>query len=262
METEKKEKFKKGLRIGLIVFLAVVLANCVFGCKDFRDENKPVNTISFNGHGEVKATPDIASIDFTIRKEAKTVKEAQSQVAEIEKKVLESLKENKVASSDIKTVSTSFNPKYEYKYGAQVPCYSGAYCPPSGKNVVVGYEAYESINVKIRNIDDTGKIVSDLGTLGVTELSGPNFTVDKEDAVKAEARKEAIKDAKAKAKSLAKDLGVKLGDITSFSEGSNSPMPMYAKTMAMDSVSVAAPAELPKGENTITSDVTITYEIK
>ena len=53
-----------------------------------------------------------------------------------------------------------------------------------------------------------------------------------------------------------------MGKITSFNENGNYPIPMYAGKAMMDSVTVSAPAQLPVGENLITSDVTITYEIK
>jgi uncharacterized protein YggE len=103
-----------------------------------------------------------------------------------------------------------------------------------------------------------------LGTLGVSDLNGPNFSIDNEDALKAQARKEAIDDAQTKAKALAKDLGVSLGRIANFSESGNYPTPMYyAKDARVSSAGLeAAPAQIPKGENTITSDVTITYEIR
>ena len=79
-----------------------------------------------------------------------------------------------------------------------------------------------------------------LGTTGVSDLSGPNFAIDKEDALKAEARKKAIDDAKKKAEVLAKDLGVSLGKITSFNESGNYPI-MYEKNSMM--ASGAAPLQ-------------------
>ncbi len=254
---EQKAKMYKGLKIALFVFLVIMVIDIIKEPSYGRNENQGENIITVTGHGEVQAVPDIANVSFTIRKESKTVKDAQAQVAVVEKKVLESLKTNNVLDKDIKTVNASFNPKYEYK---TVGC-NQYNCP--GNNVIVGYEAYESINLKIRNTDDTGKIMQDLGSLGVTELSGPNFTVDNEDGLKVTARKEAIDDAKAKAKVLAKDLGIRLGKMTSFNESGNYPVPMYAKSTMMDSaVGGSAPAVLPVGENTISSDVTITYEIR
>jgi len=268
---EISQQYKKNLYKVLVV-LGIVL--CLFFIARFLSEfrtygmmgDKAENTISFSGHGEVTAVPDIANVYFTILKDAKTVKEAQDQVAQIEKKALDFLKSNNVLEKDIKTSNASFYPKYEYVTDTKIimPCNQYG-CPPQpGKNVITGYTASESITVKIRNTDDVGKIIEGLGELGVSDLNGPNFAIDDEDGLKAEARKKAIDDAKLKAKNLAKDLGVRLGKITSFSENGNYPVPMYSKATLMmaDGVAERASAEIPKGENTISSDVTITYEIR
>ncbi|MEX2052092.1 MAG: SIMPL domain-containing protein [Candidatus Paceibacterota bacterium] len=207
------------------------------------------HTITLTGHGEVMAVPDIASVYFTISKEAKTVKEAQDAVAVVEKKALDFLKENGVAEKDIQASNASFYPKYEYK--ARTPA-------------IYAYEASESITVKVRNTDDAGRLIQGLGTLGVSNLNGPNFTIDDEESLKAEARKAAIAEAKTKAEVLAKDLGVKLGRVAEFSESGNYPM-YYAKDARLSigeaQASDSAP-ELPKGENTVSVDVVITYEIR
>lgn len=247
-----------GLKILLIAFLVAVGVGLL--TESIRNENNELkDTISFTGHGEVTAVPDLASVYFTISKDAKTVKEAQTLVALVEKKALDLLKENKVEEKDIKTSDASFYPKYEYQ---KTFCTQYS-CPPS-RSVIVGYTSSESITVKVRNTDDAGKIIEGLGVIGVSNLNGPNFSIDNEDGLKAEARKKAIDDAKAKAKILAKDLGIRLGKITSFNESGDYPMMYATKSMAMeDSVGGVAPvAQLPKGENTISSDVTITYEIK
>lgn len=268
---EQKARLYNGLKIGLIVFLAVFAANTLIDYGGYRSEDKMPNTIAFSGHGEVNAVPDIANVYFTITKDGKTVKDAQAEVAAIEKKALDLLKTKGVEDKDIKTENAFFNPKY--KYGQP-------FCPPvpmdigidgianrtpscSDATVIVGYTAGESIAVKIRNTDNVGDIMQGLGTTGVSNLNGPNFAIDKEDALKAEARKKAIDDAKQKAKILAKDLGVRLGKITSFSESGNFPI-MYRKAEMMSDSAFpsAAPAVIPKGENTISSDVTITYEIR
>lgn len=263
MSPELKIRIYRGLKIALIAFLVAVAVNFLTEFNN-KNDNKPENTISFSGHGEVTAVPDIANVYFTINKEAKTVKEAQTLVATVEKSSLDFLKTNNILEKDIKTANASFNPKYEYKYDkVLVPC-TQYNCPPTpGKNVITGYQASESITVEVRNTDDVGKIIQGLGTLGVSDLNGPNFSIDNEDGLKADARKKAIDDAKGKAMVLAKDLGVRLGKITSFNESGNYPVPMYSKSAMMDSVSVSsAPAQIPKGENTISSDVTITYEIR
>ena len=265
---EIPKKYMKVLCILTIIFCVVgsvyFVVKIVAGFEDGNwKENKTENTISFSGHGEVSAVPDIANINFTIEKDAKTVKEAQNEVAKIEKQALDFLKTNNVADKDIKTTNASFYPKYDFVYTTDVVC-GALTCPPRPtKQVIVGYTASESITVKIRNTDDSGKIIQGLGTLGISNLDGPNFAIDNEDNLKDNARKLAIDEAKIKAKKLAKDLGIRLGKITSFGENGNYPMPMYAKGIMADSAMLAsAPAVIPKGENLITSDVTITYEIK
>ncbi len=266
----------KNLYKAVLVF--VVILSLYFAVKvlsewrHYGNADQGFSSISLSGHGEVFAVPDIANVSFSIKKDAKTVKEAQDAVAEVEKAALDSLEENKVADKDIKTVSASFNPKYEYQQrlcpqtvtpdGVMAPAY---YCG-GGKQVLTGYEAYENISVKVRNVDDVGKIMQDLGAIGVSDLSGPNFAIDDEDALREEAKKMAIDDARAKAKILAKNLGVKLGDIVSFYDSGEYPSPMYygrdAMMVSEKAMGAPAPAELPRGENMITSDVTITFEIR
>jgi uncharacterized protein YggE len=117
--------------------------------------------------------------------------------------------------------------------------------------------------VKIRKIEDAGKVLGVIGTTGVSDISGLNFEVDEQDEKVREARKMAIDDAREQAKQLAKDLGVKLGDIVSFNESGNYPMPMYyVKDMALGmGGSAESTPEIPTGESEITSNVTIVYEI-
>ncbi len=263
-----KELFKENkifvFKVLVVFVCALILVNAFDREHGYKGEDINQSTITVSGKGEVNAVPDIATINFSITKDGKTVKEAQALVAEIENKILASLKENKIEDKDIKTINSSFYPKYEYqvtsssKYAPEIAIYP----PQNGKNVIVGYTATESIQVKVRDTDNAGKIITDLGALGVTDLSGPNFEIDNEDSLKAEARKKAIAEAQAKAKVLSKDLGVRLGRITSFSETPSYGNPIYYSKASLEVADAGAPAQLPKGENTITSEVTITYKIK
>jgi len=255
--------YKKTLFIMVVVFLGIVslffVAKIVYEVKDMF-VNYDMSDITLSGHGEVSAVPDIANVSFTISKEAKTVKEAQTLVAEIEKKSIDFLKESKILEKDIKTENASFYPKYQYKTQ-----YCNQYICPEGKREIIGYVASESITVKIRNVDDAGKIIEGLGALGVSELNGPNFAIDDEEKLKEEAQKEAIENAKEKAKILAENLGVKLGKILYFSDDSGNEYGderAYKTMVTASAFGSSVSAEMPTGESLITSDVSITYEIK
>ncbi len=218
------------------------------------------NTIQIQGDGEVFAVPDIAEISFSVSQDSKTMVEAQKIVTEKINKALAYLKTQNILDKDIKTQNYNASPKHEWQ---TVACAFNQPCP-GGKDVIVGYTVNQTILVKVRKSDEAGKIITGLTQAGITDLSGPNFTIDNDEALKAEARKKAIADAKVKAEALAKDLGVSLVRIVNFSEnsGGNYP-PMYAKTMMTDAVGGGPEmASLPKGENKYTSQVYITYEIR
>ncbi len=262
--------YNKPIQIALLILLIVgcvaSLKGLAFG-KMGKGSALDKPTIVVYGTGEVYASPDVAMVSFEVRKESKTVADAQDQVNKIMADVKAGLIAKGIEEKDIKTQYYSTYPVYDYVQTPAVSC-SPSYCPPSGQNQVLrGYEVSQSIEVKIRNIDTSGDIISLLGTKSVTNISGLNFTIDNEDAVKATARQQAIDEAKAKAEALADQLGVKLVRIVNFNEDISPAYPMmYARGGAMDAVklesAVGNPAVLPTGENKIISNVSIVYEIR
>lgn len=256
METLKNNK--KYIIIGLLVLAAICIHSCGGrGMMGRYGQNGAQNTISVSADGEVTAVPDIASISFTLSKDAATSGAASKSLNEVTTSVLNYLKEQKIADKDVKAEYGGVNPKYSNPtiYCITVPC-------PQGESKIAGYTATQSITVKIRDVDTANDIKTGLSKIGVDMISGPTFMIDNEDALRDEARGIAIKNAREKAEILAKQLNVRLGKVTSFSEnGGGYPM-MYAKSAMMDSAMGAPAPVLPKGENKINSSVTITYSIK
>lgn len=223
--------------------------------------NQPANTISVTGKGEELAVPDIATLSVNLNKEGKTAKEAQDLLNESITKTLKYLKDQKIEDKDIKSEYGGLNPKYSYE--ATSACF--AYPCPTKDPKIVGYTATQSIAIKIRAVDTASDIRTGLAGIGITDISGPTFSIDDEDVIKDKARSKAITDAQNKAEVLAKELGVKLVKIVSFSENGGGFYPMYAtkEMMAGSAMDSRAPAPvLPKGENKVTSNVTINYEIR
>ena len=135
-------------------------------------------------------------------------------------------------------------------------------CPPT-ESKVIGYTASQTVTVKVRNLDNVGSIVTALGSAGVSNISGPDFTIDNPDAVQAQARALAIADARNQAGTLAHDLGVQIVRVVSYSEnGSRYPGPvmMAAESSAGGKASVTP--SVPVGQNDVVVDVSVTYEIR
>lgn len=243
---------------GVLTLLVIMLFINAIKENRYIGENNTPATISVSGKGEVVAVSDIASLSLTLSKDGATAKEAQNLLNEQVSKTLDYLKKESIEEKDIKSEYGGVNPKYSYN---EVRCITYP-CPSTEK--IIGYTATQSITVKVRDVDNANKVRTGLADLGVSNISGPNFSVDNQDSLNAEARAKAIEDARAKAKVLAKQLHVRLGDVISFSEGGAGYPMMYAeKSMAAGDAMMSTPAPtLPKGENKITSNVTITYEIR
>ncbi len=257
--------WKIGALVGILlaVFLATISVKEMKSIGYVGKSDNQVNVISVNGKGEQLATPDIATFSFTVSETAKTVAEAQDKASVKSNSALKIIKDAGVADKDIKTTSYNINPHYEYQNG--VCTVNG--CPPS-KSILTGYEVSQTTEVKVRDLSKAGDILSSIGSVGVQNVNGLSFSVDKMDDVKAKARKLAIDDAQSRARELAKQLGVTIIRITSYYDSSdNGPMPYYG--MGGDAVSARAPVmekavapEVSTGEQKVVSNVIITYEIK
>ncbi len=261
METiTTNKRFIKFTTILMGLLCLLVVAKIIHTLDDDKGMfGQPDNVISVTAEGEVMAVPDVAVITLNIEKEGKTAKEAQSLTNEMLDKVLAYVKTQTIEEKDVKAEYGGVNPKYKNNqiYCITYPC-------PQGETVIVGYTATQSITIKVRNADNANVVRTGLAGLGITNISGPTFSIDDEEALKEEARGKAIEKARAKAKVLAKELHVRLGDVVSFSENSGGYPMIYANAM-MKSDAMSAPEmapALPKGENKITTSVTITYEIK
>lgn len=260
MEKTLQESIKNALGVLTIVLLLLSVFIIVQIVSGFKKEGD-FDTITVDASAETFMAPDIAEISFSVVKEDKELAVAQENVDSIVKNTIESLKAIGIEEKDIKTTYYNANPRYEY---GRVICLQ--YRCDDGERALVGYEANQSISVTIRDLDNTGKVISALGSVEVSNIYGPNFRVENEDDLKAEVREEAIAKAKEKAKVLAKNLGVRIVGIENFSEGYGGGI-YYAKAemgMAEDSA-MSAPAgnaTLPTGENKIETTVTITYRVK
>lgn len=248
--------------LGMLALFLLVMT--ISQLKQFRFIGSGVtasNTISVSGMGEVFAVPDRATFTVTVREEAETVAFAQDEATKKMNAIIDYLKEQGVEEKNIKTVNYSVNPKYDYSQGV---CTQFS-CPPS-KQTLIGFEVYQTLEIKVEDPKKAGELLSGVGDKGASEVSGLSFTIEDEDALKADARSQAIAEAQEKANALAKELGVTIVRVVGFYEDEGGYMPYaYGRggEMAMSvGDSKAMAPELPAGENKIVSNVNVTYEIR
>lgn len=252
------------------LLLTAILLSIFLMAKTFNEIKNGSNDSNFNvvtvsGTGEVSSIPDVVTINFTVKESSESVSSAQDLATTKINKITALLKEKGIEEKDIKTLDYNIYPKYEWQYD-EIFCPAGRSCPPNGRNVVIGYDVSQNTQLKIREIEKAGELLTLIGGEEVSYVSGLQFSIDNEEALKEQARNLAIADAKEKAKKLAESLGVKLDDIVSYSEGENYPIYGYGGEMKMSAASadnnLREEIDLSVGENKITSAVSITFKIK
>ncbi len=207
-------------------------------------------TISVSGEGKVTAVPDIAALSFGVQTgRQESAQFAMEQLSNSMNAVIEAVKKAGIEEKDIRTESLNLYPAFDWKEGEQIPR---------------GFEASQSLLVKVRDLAKIGAVLSAATAGGANQVGGVSFTIDDPEELKRQAREEAIQNSKEKALELAKDLGVKLGKLKGFNEGGfAAPTPFYERSMmdvGMGGGGGVVP--VPTGEQEIQMSVTLTYEVR
>ena len=98
----------------------------------------------------------------------------------------------------------------------------------------------------------------------VTALHGVDFSIENTDALMEAARKSAVKEAITKAQTLTNSAGVKLGSVVLMTENSSgrSYDNMSYELRSMDDAPGGSSVTLPSGNQTVTANVNMTFEIE
>lgn len=203
--------------------------------------------LSVSAQAESKRVPDVATMSTGVVTQAADANTAMRQNAEQMAKVVAAIKASGVAERDIQTSGISVNPQYRYAENQ----------PPT----ITGYQATNTVNMKVRDIGKLGKVLDTLVAQGANQVNGPSFEVDKPDEAYDEARLLALKKAQARARTYADAMGLRVRRIVSISEGAGfqPPMPMM-RMQAMDATESKATSVSP-GETTLSANLDVVFEL-
>ncbi|QHW31949.1 SIMPL domain-containing protein [Paenibacillus rhizovicinus] len=212
------------------------------------------STITVAGTGKIDAAPDVAYLNVAVEARAATAKEAQSknaaQFAGLTKLLYDTYK---TAAKDVKTTGFSVQPEYEYN-------------SKDGTSKIKGYLAVHNIQVTTRNLDGIGKLLDDLSASGANRVDGVQFDTEKQDQYELQALDKAMANAKAKADTLAKAAGKQVKEVTAITQNDANSGPIFYNKNEMSAAAsdAAAPAStaIQAGEITISTDITVVYEMQ
>ena len=233
----------------ITLFTAALLSSTTAAYAQQRPERPRPPSISVNGEATIAAEPDQAQIDIGVTTQARTAPDASRENAERLARVLAEVKKILGKGDEVKTSGYALNPQYRY--------------PQGGKPEIVGYQANNTVRIKMSKLDDVGKVIDAAMQSGANNINRLAFTLKDEDAARLDALKQASAKAKAKAEAIATSLGLKIVRIASVTEGERSIQPIYrAAPMARaEGLAAAAPTPIEQGTVDVRSTVSLVAEV-
>ena len=202
------------------------------------------HTIAMTGHGEIRATPDMAQVTIGVTATAATAAQAVAANSARMKTVFAAVAKLGVPEKNIQTVNFFVSPQYT-----------------NGDNNVprrlTGYQVNNDVTVRLDDVGKLGSVLDALVAAGANQINGISFSIQNDTPLLEKARAQAITDARARAETYARAAGVSLGPILSISEGGGEapPRPMYRMA------AMAAETRIAPGEQSVTAEVSVVWEI-
>jgi len=156
----------------------------VAACEVSGHQDKSSYEITVTGTGCIKTQPDFASINLNIETKNKNLERAQRENTTIVQRLIKVLNEQGISESDINTDWFNIYPEYDHHHHG---------------NNLTAHRVSNQLTIKVRDINNVGKII-DLSTkAGATIVSGVQFGIEKNTHAYNTALVEAIQSAKEKA---------------------------------------------------------------
>ena len=221
---------------------ALTIAAVLAGCDSAPPVQANARQVTVVGSGEVQGTPDTVTADVGIEVVAPDVTSAMNQTNERQQAVIAALTADGIDAKDISTTAVNLQPQY------------------GDNSVVTGYRAGNTINVKIRQLDNASRALSAIVDTGgnAARINSVNFSIEDDSKLVSDARARAFEDAKSRAQQYAELAGLSLGKVISISEAGSStppqpfPVPPQAKV---------ADVPLQPGQQTVGFSVTAVWEL-
>lgn len=205
-------------------------------------------SISVSAEGSAFVKNDIATVDIGVTKTALAASDAQTLAIDSMNALTAAMKDLGIGESDLQTSSYTVYPQYDYN---------------KSPAVIVGYEASQTLTVRVREPEQVNVVLGKAGELGATNIGSLRFEADSDAEALQEARAEALAQAREEAQSIANAMGAKLGDIVSYSESVGNADYSFLRSYLDVSESAAGGAvpDVQMGENEVQVSVYLQYAI-
>jgi len=236
------------LAISAIIYLGVKTDNILRQSSQIDKPTPYEHTIIVDGEGTVTGKPDIATVSMGTESKGVDVATAQQSNTTVMSSITEQLKAMGISGDDIQT--SSYNVYEDLQWD-----------PEANTSISKGWIVSNYVTVKVRDTTKLPDVLNMAGKNGITNISGPTFTIDDTTNLKSEARIKAIAQAKTKAQEIANSLGMKLEAAVGYSEWAPSTDYPYLSGLGMGGSAESIKSSIETGTNEVTLDVSITYKL-
>jgi uncharacterized protein len=205
-----------------------------------------VSSIRVTGASTVTANPDRAHVDVGVVTQAPQSQNAVSQNARTFNAVMVALRKAFGPGADIKALSYSLDPNYQYGVSGGTP-------------TLKGYTATHVVRVTIDDLARIGDVIDTATQAGANRVPSIQFALRDEESVRTQALREAAVRARAEADSLAAALGLKVNRILTVEEGG--PVMVPVRQVAFARAESSAATQIQPGAIEVNANVTLTVEV-
>ncbi len=240
------ENYRLPILVASILGCMLIILVSLFSIRQLQMIRGDAQLLSVSATAKAESIPDTAVVTIGVLTEAQTAKEAKTQNTQQMNQVLAFIKQAGIEDPDIKTSQFNIAPKYNYNNQQQT---------------VVGYQANQTITVKVKNIDKSSEqlesIVDGAVLQGANQIQGVDFFFANNEDLMQNARKKAIAKAIENAQQIAKDAGMQLGRVVNvITADQGAPSPMFMSTMAL---AKANSSQIEPGSQNVVETVTVLF---
>ena len=200
-----------------------------------------VAQIVVTGHGDVKVSPDRATIQIAVQTRAATASDAAAQNATKQQAVLSALKALGLTNEQLSTVNYQVYPEQRYEQGKDP--------------VISGYNVTNTVVADIRRLDQVGKVIDAALSHGANLISSLQFYSSNTQGARRTAIGSAIEMAHADAEAAARAAGGTLGPLLEVNVMAVNPPRPQPLMMARAAGVAQADTPINPGDETLGVDV-------
>ncbi|HYC52707.1 MAG TPA: SIMPL domain-containing protein [Gemmatimonadaceae bacterium] len=226
---------------GLCAFLTVPLAA--------QDQARPTTPqIVTNASGEVRVTPDRATVQIGVQTRATTAAAASSQNSQKQRAIIDAIKARGIPAEQIAT--SNFNVIPETRYDRE-----GQAAPRTTSYLVIN-----TITVEVRRIDQVGPVIDAALGAGANQINSLAFGVSNPDSARRAALAIAVAKSRADAEVIARAAGGTLGSLIEINAVDGYTPAPPRPFMAREAMAADAKVPVEPGQESVTATVSARWQ--